>query len=247
MANGRISLVTGGAGGIGQGVVARLVADGFHVAAMDVNESSMDALMAKSSTGVTPYLCDQTDEAATIAVVNKIETELGPIHALVNTIGWVGTTRFMEEDSAYWRKIIAINLESILYVTYPVLAKMIERQSGTVVNFASDAGRIGTSCEVVYSACKAGIIALCKSLARENSRYNVNFNVVSPGPTDTPLLQEEIRDNPELIKRMTRLIPFRKVAQPEDQAAAVSFLVSDDASYITGQVISVSGGLTMVD
>ena len=247
MANGRIALITGAAGGIGQSVVARLVADGFQVAAMDVNETSMDALMAKSPAGVTPYLCDQTDEAATIATVNKIESELGPIHALVNTIGWVGTTRFMEEDSAYWSKILAINLESILYVTHPVLAKMIERQNGTVVNFASDAGRIGTSCEVVYSACKAGIIALCKSLARENSRYNVNFNAVSPGPTDTPLLQEEIRDNPELIKRMTRLIPFRKVAQPEDQAAAVSFLVSDDAAYITGQVISVSGGLTMVD
>ena len=247
MANGRIALVTGAAGGIGQGVVARLVADGFHVAAMDINEASMADLMDKCPTGVTPYLCDQTDEAATVAVVEKVESELGPIHALVNTIGWVGTTRFMEEDSAYWRRIIAINLESILYVTYPVLEKMIERQSGTVVNFASDAGRIGTSCEVVYSACKAGIIALCKSLARENSRYNVNFNVVSPGPTDTPLLQEEIRDNPELIKRMPRLIPFRKVAQPEDQAAAVSFLVSDDAAYITGQVISVSGGLTMVD
>lgn len=247
MANGRIAVVTGAAGGIGQSVVARLVADGFHVAAVDINEGAMDALMAKSSTSVTPYLCDQTDEAATIAVVNKIESGLGPIHALVNTIGWCDTTRFMEEDSAYWRKIIAINLESILYVTYPVLEKMIERQSGTVVNFSSDAGRIGTSCEVVYSACKAGIIALCKSLARENSRYNINFNVVSPGPTDTPLLQEEIRTNPELIKRMTRGIPFRKVAQPEDQAAAVSFLVSDGASYITGQVISVSGGLTMVD
>ena len=247
MANGRIAVVTGAAGGIGQSVVARLVADGFHVAAVDINEGAMDALMAKSSTSVTPYLCDQTDEAATIAVVNKIESDLGPIHALVNTIGWCDTTRFMEEDSAYWRKIIAINLESILYVTYPVLEKMIERQSGTVVNFSSDAGRIGTSCEVVYSACKAGIIALCKSLARENSRYNINFNVVSPGPTDTPLLQEEIRTNPELIKRMTRGIPFRKVAQPEDQAAAVSFLVSDGASYIIGQVISVSGGLTMVD
>ena len=247
MANGRIAVVTGAAGGIGQSVVARLVADGLHVAAVDINEGAMDALMAKSSTSVTPYLCDQTDEAATIAVVNKIESGLGPIHALVNTIGWCDTTRFMEEDSAYWRKIIAINLESILYVTYPVLEKMIERQSGTVVNFSSDAGRIGTSCEVVYSACKAGIIALCKSLARENSRYNINFNVVSPGPTDTPLLQEEIRTNPELIKRMTRGIPFRKVAQPEDQAAAVSFLVSDGASYITGQVISVSGGLTMVD
>ena len=247
MANGRVALVTGGAGGIGQSVVERLVSDGFRVAAMDNNEQSMAELMAKVPTGVTPFICDQTDEAATRAVVARIEAEVGPIHAMVNTIGWVGTTRFMEEDSAYWSKIIAINLESILFVTHAVLEHMIERKAGTVVNFSSDAGRIGTSCEVVYSACKAGIIALCKSLARENSRFNINFNAVSPGPTDTPLLRAEIEENPELIRRMTKSIPFRRVAQPEDQAAAVSFLVSDGAAYITGQVISVSGGLTMVD
>lgn len=247
MARGRIALVTGAAGGIGQAVVARLVSDGFRVAAVDIDEERMADLTGAVRDGVTPFVCDQTDEAAIGAVVERVETELGPIHALVNTIGWVGTTRFIEEDSDYWRKIIAVNLESILYVTHPVLERMIERKAGTVCNFSSDAGRIGTSCEVVYSACKAGVIALCKSLARENARYGINFNVVSPGPTDTPLLQEEIEQNPELIQRMTRLIPFRRVAQPEDQAAAVSFLVSDDASYITGQVISVSGGLTMVD
>jgi len=247
MARGRIALVTGAAGGIGQAVVARLVSDGFRVAAVDIDEERMRELTGAGREGITPFVCDQTDEAAIRAAVERVETELGPIHALVNTIGWVGTTRFIEEDSDYWRKIIAVNLESILYVTHPVLARMIERKAGTVCNFSSDAGRIGTSCEVVYSACKAGVIALCKSLARENARYGINFNVVSPGPTDTPLLKEEIEQNPELIQRMTRLIPFRRVAQPEDQAAAVSFLVSDDASYITGQVISVSGGLTMVD
>lgn len=239
--------MTGAAGGIGRAVVARLVSDGFRVAAVDIDEERMRELTGAVPEGVTPFVCDQTDEAAIRAVVERVETELGPIHALVNTIGWVGTTRFIEEDSDYWRKIIAVNLESILYVTHPVLARMIERKAGTVCNFSSDAGRIGTSCEVVYSACKAGVIALCKSLARENARYGINFNVVSPGPTDTPLLKEEIEQNPELIQRMTRLIPFRRVARPEDQAAAVSFLVSDDASYITGQVISVSGGLTMVD
>ena len=247
MANGRIALVTGAAGGIGQAVVARLVSDGFKVGALDIDQQRLNELTAKIPGGVTPFICDQTDEAATCAVVEKIESEMGPIHALVNTIGWVGTTRFVEEDSDYWRRIIAINLESILYVTHPVLARMIERKAGTVCNFSSDAGRIGTSCEVVYSACKAGVIALCKSLARENARFGINFNVVSPGPTDTPLLQQEIVDNPDLIQRMTRLIPFRRVAQPEDQANTVSFLVSDDAAYITGQVISVSGGLTMVD
>ena len=247
MANGRIALVTGAAGGIGQAVVARLVQDGFQIAAMDVDEKRLGELVRNLPDGVTPYVNDQTDENATRTVVERVESEMGPIHALVNTIGWVGTTRFIEEDSAYWRKIVAINLESILYVTHPVLERMIERKVGTVCNFSSDAGRIGTSCEVVYSACKAGIIALCKSLARENARFGINFNVVAPGPTDTPLLQAEIEENPDLIHRMTRLIPFRRVAQPEDQAGAVSFLVSDDASYITGQVISVSGGLTMVD
>ena len=247
MARNRIALVTGAAGGIGQAVVARLVSDGFRVAALDIHEERMGELTRTVPEGVTPFICDQTDEAVTRAVVERVEAELGPIHALINTIGWVGTTRFIEEDSDYWRRIVAVNLESILYVTHPVLAHMIERKAGTVCNFSSDAGRIGTSCEVVYSACKAGVIALCKSLARENARYGINFNVVSPGPTDTPLLREEIEENPELIRRMTRLIPFRRVAQPDDQAAAVSFLVSDDASYITGQVISVSGGLTMVD
>ena len=247
MARGRIALVTGAAGGIGQAVVARLVSDGFRVAAMDIDEERVALLTGTVREGVEPFVCDQTDEAAVRAVVERVESELGPIHALVNTIGWVGTTRFIEENSDYWRKIVAVNLESILYVTHPVLARMIERKAGTVCNFSSDAGRIGTSCEVVYSACKAGVIALCKSLARENARYGINFNVVSPGPTDTPLLKEEIQQNPELIQRMTRLIPFRRVARPEDQAAAVSFLVSDDAAYITGQVISVSGGLTMVD
>ena len=247
MANKRIALVTGASGGIGQAVVSRLIKDGFEVAAMDINKTTMDELIGKIPSGMQPYVCDQTDEAATRDVVARIETEMGPIHALVNTIGWGGTTRFMEENSDYWRKVIAINLESVLYVTHPVLEKMIDRQQGTICNVASDAGRVGTSGEAVYSACKAGIIGLCKSLARENARYNINVNAVSPGPTETPLLQAEIEENPDLIRRMTRLIPFRKVAQPEDQAGAISYLISDDAAYITGQVISVSGGLTMVD
>ncbi|HHZ66358.1 MAG TPA: SDR family oxidoreductase [Alphaproteobacteria bacterium] len=247
MAKKRIALVTGASGGIGQAVVARLIKDGFEVAAMDINKTTMDELIEKIPSGMQPYVCDQTDEDATRKTVTRIETEMGPIHALVNTIGWVGTTRFMEEDSDYWRKVIAINLESVLYVTHAVLKNMIDRQQGTICNVASDAGRVGTSGEAVYSACKAGIIGLCKSLARENARYNINVNAVSPGPTQTPLLQAEIEENPDLIRRMTKLIPFRKVAQPEDQAGAISYLVSDDAAYVTGQVISVSGGLTMVD
>ena len=249
MSEGRVALVTGGGGGVGQAVVLRLLRDGFTVAAMDINEKSLEEVKGRAASaagGLSLWPCDQTDEKATVAAVAAIEKKLGPVEALVNTIGWVGTTRFEEEDSAYWRKVIAINLEAVLYVTHPVLKGMIARKRGKMVHFASDAGRVGTSGEVVYSATKGGIIALTKSLARENARHNINVNCVSPGPTDTPLLRQEIVDNPELIKRMVRLIPFRRIAQPEDQASVVSFLLSPDADYLTGQTISVSGGLVMI-
>lgn len=245
MADRGLALVTGAAGGVGQAVVTRLVRDGFAVAAMDINEAGLKQVAEREGDRVSIWPCDQTDEAQTRATVAEIEKRHGPIEALVNTIGWVGTTRFAQEDSAYWRKVIAINLEAVLYVTHPVLLGMIDRKRGKMVHFASDAGRVGTSGEAVYSATKGGIIAFTKSLARENARYNINVNCVSPGPTDTPLLRQEMEDDPELIRRMVRLIPFRRIAQPEDQAAAVSFLLSKDADYITGQTISVSGGLVM--
>ena len=248
MAKGETALVTGAAGGVGQAVVLRLLEDGFGVAAMDINEAALAELQGKAKPGaaLTLWPCDQTQEAKTRETVAKIEAQLGPVEALVNTIGWVGTTRFADEDSDYWRKVIAINLEAVLYVTHAVLKGMVERKGGKMVHFASDAGRVGTSGEVVYSATKGGIIAFAKSLAREHARHNINVNCVSPGPTDTPLLQQEIKDDPELIRRMVRLIPFRRVARPEDQAGAVSFLLSPDANYITGQTISVSGGLVMI-
>lgn len=248
MAKGETALVTGAAGGVGQAVVLRLLEDGFTVAAMDINEPGLAELQGKAKPGAALSLwpCDQTNEAKTREAVAKIEAQLGPVEALVNTIGWVGTSRFYDEDSDYWRKVIAINLEAVLYVTHAVLKGMVERKRGKMVHFASDAGRVGTSGEVVYSATKGGIIALAKSLAREHARHNINVNCVSPGPTDTPLLQQEIKDDPELIRRMVRLIPFRRIARPEDQAGAVSFLLSPDADYITGQTISVSGGLVMI-
>ena len=249
MPENKVALVTGAAGGIGQAVTLRLLSDGFTVAAMDINDAGLVELAGKAKQrmgALTTWRCDQTDERQTRDAVAKIESRLGPIEGLVNTIGWVGTTRFADEDSAYWRKVIAINLESVLYVTHAVLRGMVERKRGKMVHFASDAGRVGTSGEVVYSATKGGIIAFAKSLAREHARHNINVNCVSPGPTDTPLLQQEIKDDPELIRRMVRLIPFRRVAKPKDQAAAVSFLMSPDADYITGQTISVSGGLVMV-
>jgi 2-hydroxycyclohexanecarboxyl-CoA dehydrogenase len=245
MSERKIVLVTGAAGGIGQAVVARLVNDGFHVAAMDINDDGLREMRDQLGEQVSSWPCDQTAEADVRTIVADIETRQGPIDALVHTIGWVGGTRFDQEDSDYWRRVIAINLESVLYCTHAVLLPMIERKRGKIVNFASDAGRVGTSTEAVYSATKGGLIAFTKSLARENARHNINVNCICPGPTDTPLLREEMEKDPELFKRMVRLIPFRRVGKPEDQAGVVSFLLSPDADYITGQTISVSGGLTM--
>ncbi len=246
MAEQKLALITGAGGGMGQATVERLSRDGFRVAGTDINADGLDTAIATAVTEAKGYVCDLTDEAAAHAMVAAVTDEMGAIDVLVNLIGWSGTTRFHEENSAYWRKIMSINFEAILYVTHPVLNGMIERNGGKIVNVSSDAGRVGTSTEAVYSAMKGGLISFSKSLARENARYNVNVNAVCPGPTDTPLLQEEIEANPDIVARMTRLIPFRRLGQPADMAAAISFLAGPDSDYITGQALSVSGGLTMV-
>ncbi len=246
MAEQKLALITGAGGGMGQATVERLSRDGFRIAGTDINAKGLDEAIAKATTEAKGFVCDLTDEAAARAMVAEVQEGMGPVDVLVNLIGWSGTTRFHEENSDYWRKIMSINFEAILYVTHPVLNGMIERNGGKIVNVSSDAGRVGTSTEAVYSAMKGGLVSLSKSLARENARYNVNVNAICPGPTDTPLLQEEIEANPDIITRMTRLIPFRRLGQPEDMAAAISFLAGPDSDYITGQALSVSGGLTMV-
>ena len=197
MAEQKLALITGAGGGMGQAAVARLSRDGFRIAGTDINEQGLNEAIAKATTEAKGYACDLTDDGAARAMVKRVQDEMGPIgrprDVLVNLIGWSGTTRFHEENPDYWRKIMSINFESILYVTHPVLNAMIERKSGKIVNVSSDAGRVGTSTEAVYSAMKGGLISFSKSLARENARYNVNVNAVCPGPTDTPLeLQEEI-------------------------------------------------------
>lgn len=246
MAKGDVALVTGAAGGMGQATVERLLADGFKVAGIDINETALKELEGRVGSKAKLYRCDQTKESECRDIVKKVAGELGPIDVLVNTIGWVGTTRFHEENAEYWRKVIAINFEAVLYITHPILLGMIERKKGKIVNVSSDAGRVGTSGEAVYAGTKAGLIGFSKSLARECARYNIKVNCIAPGPTETPLLKAEIEENPDLIQRMTRLIPFRRIGKPEEMAAAISFFCSPDSDYITGQVLSVSGGLTMV-
>ncbi|MFO1058121.1 MAG: SDR family NAD(P)-dependent oxidoreductase [Dongiaceae bacterium] len=246
MAQDKLAVVTGAAGGMGGAAVARLVRDGYRVAAMDINKDGLARLAAESGGAVTAWPCDQTDEAAVRRTIGEVIARHGGVSALVNLTGWAGTTRFHEETSDYWRKVIAINFESMLYVTHAVLQNMIESKRGKIVLVASDAGRVGTSGEAVYAGTKGAVIAFAKSLARENARHKINVNSVCPGPTDTPLLQAEMAEDPELIQRMVKIIPFRRVATPKDIAGVIAFLCSEDSDYMTGQTLSVSGGLTMV-
>lgn len=242
----KIAFVTGAAGGIGVAICQRLSADGYLVAATDLDPSRLDGLKAQLGDAARTYAADQTDERAMVDLVARVESEIGPIDAFVNVTGWTHSSRFDAEDSAYWSKVVNINYMALLYTAQPVLKAMIARKRGVMVFVASDAGKVGTATEAVYAGAKAAVIAFAKSIARENARHNINVNCVAPGPTETPLYVEEAKQNPDMIARMLKAIPFRRPAKPADQAAAVSFLLSQDATYITGQTLSVSGGLTMV-
>lgn len=237
-----LAIVTGAAGGMGSATVARFANEGYRVAAFDVSRDGLKAIEPTLGTAGRTYEVDLTNETDVHAAVRKVEAEMGEIDALVNLVGWTGDTRFVNEDSTYWNKVIAINYQSLLYVAHAVIPGMIDRKRGKIVNVSSDAGKVGQSGEAVYAGCKGAVIAWSKSLARELARYNINVNCVAPGPTESPL--DDSLD-PDLINRIVRLIPFRRKAHPAEQAAAIAFLCSPDADYITGQVLSVNGGLTM--
>jgi 2-hydroxycyclohexanecarboxyl-CoA dehydrogenase len=234
-------MVVGAAGGMGSATVARLAKDGFVVASVDVNggglKAAMDGRDGKS------YETDVTVEKDVRATVADIETTLGPIYGLVNLGGWCETHPFVTETSDYWHKCMALNFDYLMYTVHSVLPGMIERKSGRIVNVTSDAGRVGQGGEAVYAAGKGAAIAFTKSLARELARYGINVNCTAPGPTDTPLERAQDQD---VVNRVIRLIPFRRWAAPEEQAAAIAFLLSPDAGFITGQTLSVNGGLTMI-
>jgi 2-hydroxycyclohexanecarboxyl-CoA dehydrogenase len=246
MSESKLVLVTGAAGGIGVSVCERLLRDGYRVAATDVNAEGLAILKARSGTKLEAYPADQTIERELRATIGDIERALGPIEGFVNVTGWSGATRFETEQSDYWRKIIAINYESLLFATHAVLAGMIARRRGKMVFVASESGRVGTPSAAVYAGAKGAVIAFAKSLARENARHNVTVNCVSPGATETALHLQTQRDQPEVIERILRAIPMRRAGLPSEQAAAVGFLLSPDADYITGQTLSVGGGTTMI-
>jgi 2-hydroxycyclohexanecarboxyl-CoA dehydrogenase len=241
--DGRVAVVTGAGQGIGRGIAEKLAAEGATVVATDINEETATATAA--ATGGVAVRTDVTDLDSVGAMVDRVRAELGRIDVLVNNAGWDVAGAFVDSDPAGWDRIIRINLYGVLNTCRVVLPVMVEQGGGSVVNMGSDAGRVGSSGEAVYSAAKGGIIAFSKTLAREHARHGITVNVVCPGPTDTPLFASLGGDNPRLRESLTRAIPLRRLAQPDDVAAAVAFFASPEAGYITGQTVSVSGGLTM--
>jgi 2-hydroxycyclohexanecarboxyl-CoA dehydrogenase len=247
----KLALVTGAGGGIGTAICERLAEEGCHVALFDRDADAaraagkkVEALGRRAST----HVVDITDYAAVGAAVATLESEHGGVDILVNNAGFDRFANFLDTKPEQWESIIGVNLYGTLNMHHAVLPGMRERDWGRVVNIASDAGRVGSSMEAVYSACKGGIIAFTKSVARELARTGIRLNVVCPGPTDTPLLAQFLEggeDGAKVLKALERAVPMKRIGRPEDLPGIVAFLASDDAEYITGQVISVSGGLTM--
>jgi 2-hydroxycyclohexanecarboxyl-CoA dehydrogenase len=238
----KTALVTGAGRGIGAAIAGALAAEGAAVAILDLDGDAARSTARGLPTASVGVHADITDSAAVHAAVAEATGALGPIDVLVNNAGWDKFEPFVQSSEADWDRILTINLKGPIIVTRAVLDSMIERGSGSIVNIASDAGRVGSTGEAVYSAAKGGIIAFTKTLAREMARYQVRVNCVSPGPTDTALLKAM---GDKLRTALERAIPLGRVADPDDIAPAVVFLAGDDARYITGQTLSVSGGLTM--
>jgi 2-hydroxycyclohexanecarboxyl-CoA dehydrogenase len=243
---GKVAFVTGAGRGMGRAMAERLTAEGALVAVTDIDKDTAAATASELGGDTVAVHVDVTDAGSVGAAIEEVTAALGPIDILVNNAGWDRLAPFVETDEALWDQLIAINLKGVLHTCRAVVPQMTERRSGRIVNISSDAGRVGSTGEAVYSATKAGIIGFTKTLAREVARSSVTVNVVCPGPTDTPLLQSMVGEgNEKLIASLQRAIPLGRLGRPEEVAAAVAFLASEDAAFITGQTLSVSGGLTM--
>ena len=247
----KIVIVTGGGGGIGTATCQRFAEEGAKVAVFDINrEAAVRAatLINEAGSKAAAFACDITDHAACQSAVNAAEAALGPLDILVNNAGWDVFRPFVETSPSDWQKIIGINLVGVLNMHHAVLPRMVERKRGRIVNVSSDAARVGSSGEAVYAACKSGLIGFSKTIAREHARHNINVNVVCPGIVNTKLYEDYkkgARNPDKLDDAFRRAIPLGRLGEPADLPGAICFLASDDAAYITGQVISVSGGLTM--
>ncbi|MBK9612996.1 3-oxoacyl-ACP reductase family protein [Candidatus Amarobacter glycogenicus] len=247
---GKVALVTGGGSGIGQAICLRLAEEGSRVGVADIRpQSAVEtvALRGERSGELVAIECDITNLQSVAAAVTSLLERWGRIDVLVNNAGWDKIEPFLQTTPETRDRVIDINLRGPINCFSAVLPVMVEQQSGTVVSIASDAGRVGSTGEAVYSACKAGIIGFSKTIAREMARNGIRVNVVCPGPTDTALLAEVTsgEGGARVIESMVRGIPMRRLGQPEDLAGAVVYFAGDDSAFVTGQVLSVSGGLTM--
>jgi 2-hydroxycyclohexanecarboxyl-CoA dehydrogenase len=241
-------LITGGAQGIGFAAAELFLERGYEVAIWALHPDSVERAKTQLSGRVYGQTVDVGDEEQVRTAYRRLVNEFGPLDVLVNNAGYTLTTRFLDEDTAYWRRVVDTNLWGVIYTTHAVLRDMVAAESGAIVNVVSDAGRVGMAGEAVYAASKGGVIAFSKSIAQEVARHRIRVNCVSPGPTRTRILamNSEDGDAQKLIDKMIRRIPLRQIAEPREVAEAIVFLAGDGASYITGQVLSVSGGLTMV-
>jgi len=244
---GRIALVTCGASGIGAATARRLAAEGARVAVADVDEAGARAVASEIDGAAVAM--DVADPASARTGVEAAEEALGPLDVLVNNAGTDRFSFFVNTDEALWDLVLGVNLRGTIAVTHAVLGGMQRRGGGAIVNVASEAGRVGSQGSAVYSAAKAGVIGFTRAVARESARFGVRVNAVAPGPIDTPLLNAATVELGEIGERlrqgMIAATSMRRIGRPEEVAAAIAFLACDDASFVTGQTINVSGGLSM--
>ena len=250
--SGKTAIVTGAGSGIGRAIAMRLAAEGVVVGVFDINAAAgaeIEKAIAAANGRDVAVTCDITDYEAVTAAVAEFERKAGrATDILVNNAGWDMPIPFLKTDAAFWQKVTGINWFGPLHMTHAVVQGMAQRNSGRIINIASDAGRVGSTGEVVYSGCKGATIAFAKALAREVARNNVTINTICPGPTDTPAMEAFVgsgEKGQKIRDAMVRGVPLGRIGQPDDYPGLVAFLASDDAAFMTGQTISVSGGLTM--
>jgi len=247
----RVAFVSGSGRGIGRAIALALAASGHTVAVGDLRgpeARDTAGLMESRGQRALAIELDVSDSGSVERAAVRARDELGPVDVLVNNAGWEELHPFLDTDEPFWDRVIEVNYKGCLRLTKAVLPGMVERRWGRIVNIGSDAGRVGSSLEAVYSGAKGAVIAFTKTIAREVARSGVTANTVCPGPTDTPMLAEIVSAGDEgtkVIEAMTRAVPMKRLGRPEDVAAAVRFLASEEAGFITGQTLSVSGGLTM--